>query len=158
MLFDQFFHNGVTELGLRSLVRLINDNQIPIHIRKIFQIGLAAIIPKELNGGKIDKRFTSSLQVFKCFSLIDRTIIIPCLTHLHFLEIIKPRIRHNRTMSHDEHSLKGFILDQLQGRQGFTKTHFSIPEHSVFFLKDFLRLLDRCLLFWTKGDNWFFNK
>ena len=58
-------------------------------------------------------------------------------------------------MRHNQDFLKAFIFNQLQRSQGFPKTHFRIPEHAVFFLENFLGLLNSCLLLRTQDDRFF---
>ena len=85
------------------------------------------------------------------------TIILRAITILwsvveYLGKVLKPTCIYNGAVCKDKGTGNVHLLDDLQAREGLSKTHLCVPKHLITLLKLLFGLIDGIALFWTENN------
>ena len=159
----------MAQIGLRSLMGFVIDNQVPINFKHSIVFVKFAANPfraaQVLHRSKIGKVCTHPsivpqnavvLRIDRNIVFITATIDFLCNKNVltvrskYQIVVLLPSLLDYRAMGNYDCFLEPCFSDQLISRNRFPKPHFAIPKHSVIGMKDLNCALHSLLLFLPK--------
>ena len=131
-------YDAASELGLCSLMRLIDDDEIPLcgeHLIVLVEPAAYLLTPSEiLHGGKVDIAVSirnKFLEPRERLSLRARTVMVILAVIENLAIVLKPAIIDNRPVGEYQRSPELRLPHDLQCAERLTEAHLRVPEHLV---------------------------
>ena len=176
MLLDEKLTHLFAEIGLRSLVGLINDDKIPVYLEHAaVLVELAARhlrTTQILYGREIDKASNRIIKIGKFpvvlrFDLAAEFVVgrkrrfaIECVAILfgkELIEVLLPSAADNRAVGHDDDAAEATLrlANDLKRGESLAEAHLGVPQHFGILFEARKRPLHRVHLLVSKFD-WLF--